>query len=295
MKRRVIGNLQTEIEVLERVFDEVVIVDPMDRAEYEICDTRMIKSGRCGHNNFCSAKVQGQCLCQQAMEANTSKSILSFKGNELFMVITEGFRYKNRQLVMVLSKRVDKQISFASSTDTEIVDKISEVASTIVKDKLTRVYNRQFLSDKKVLFECTCEKEGKTFNIACIDIDKFKNFNDTYGHEFGDRVLVSVADRMKEICSEMNECYIIRFGGDEFIIIQLGETPDKFAYNMGKLTELIKNTTVKMGTHQAGVAISVGTAEMIKDSADSYEELYEIADERLYKAKNAGRNRVISQ
>ena len=302
MKRRSSENLESNFEDKEssyiitkeilNMFDEAMIVDVNKKEIVENRNGRLNYIGKCDSN--CCIRCE-ECLCEALNDNNEKKTQVVFNNEKVFLAQAKKIKSRTRgkNLVLILISRVDKTLSFDSKNNTEVFKELKSFNRTLYRDKLTDVYNRNFLSDRvEKMFE-RCKRESKRFCIAAIDIDKFKNFNDTYGHDFGDEVLRYVAENMKNVASSIKECFVIRIGGDEFNIVASDIRRDKFKKKMEELRENVENTKVKFGGQEASVKISIGTAELIEESSESYTELYKKADERLYEAKNNGRNTVV--
>ena len=153
------------------------------------------------------------------------------------------------------------------------------------KDKLTRIFNRAKLEkDLKNIWES--EYEDITF--AFIDFDKFKNINDTYGHQSGDEVLKGVTDFIYKTIREF-DVEIYRYGGEEFCIIS---KEDRVLSReiFESLRKNIKNLNFVFNNTRVVVSISTGVAFREKD--ESSEMLIKRADEMVYKAKENGRDRI---
>ena len=122
------------------------------------------------------------------------------------------------------------------------------------------------------------------------DIDRFRRVNDTHGHAFGDAVLCEVVRRMHG-CVRSHDLFG-RYGGEEFLIV----CPECSPTNASKLAERIRfavaeRPIVHKGT-EIEVTVSIGLATTLQENDATCEELVELADRALYKAKNEGRNRV---
>jgi len=155
--------------------------------------------------------------------------------------------------------------------------------SRIVVIILTQLPNR-------LLFEKTLQEsmnayveEGKKFALFFIDLDGFKEINDIYGHETGDKVLIEVAQRI----SEMNS-FTARLGGDEFICI-VSYTNDEELQERAET--LLQNVTKKCKDKRLKVSASIGVARYPDDAKSSYE-IKKYSDTAMYKAKQEGKNKV---
>ena len=172
------------------------------------------------------------------------------------------------------------------------------------RDDLTGLLGRRALNERLA-------SRGRRYSIGMLDVDHFKKFNDNYGHDVGDQVLKLVASRIKQIAG--GTAY--RYGGEEFCIIfprksavdcvePLNELRESIAqYKMSlrdsklrpKKTEpgSRKRGASRVGSSQVSVTISIGVAERTEAAPEAMSVL-KTADDNLYRAKRAGRNKVIS-
>jgi diguanylate cyclase (GGDEF)-like protein/PAS domain S-box-containing protein len=170
--------------------------------------------------------------------------------------------------------------------------KLSEkLTSQSIRDPLTRLYNRRYM-DEIIQHEILRAARQQTgIGIVMVDIDHFKQINDTYGHETGDEYLMELADffRLKIRGSD----FIFRYGGEEFILI-LPESSVEDTYKYAEsLREEIKNMKVHFrGQRLPSITLSFGVAAYPDHGLDTIE-LIQTADKALYRAKEEGRDRVI--
>lgn len=173
-----------------------------------------------------------------------------------------------------------------------------EVYQSSITDGLTGIYNHRYFREELGTRLSEAEKLQKNLSLLMLDIDHFKNFNDTYGHQVGDFVLKGVARIIIETIDNEN-VLVARYGGEEFAVI-LENTNARAAIRIAELirTAVEKNKfSAKDSFDEYDVAISIGVASFpddIKNMARKVEELIDKADESLYDAKNSGRNRVSS-
>ncbi|CED70798.1 putative response regulator [Aliivibrio wodanis] len=148
------------------------------------------------------------------------------------------------------------------------------------QDALTNLWNRRYLMEK-------ANTGIKRRHIAMLDIDFFKKVNDTYGHDAGDITLVTVAHIMK-VC--FSDSLVARFGGEEFLIYS--ELPlSDFVIRLNKMRERLGNVSIPYHDQEITITISAGVSGI----EGTLEEQIKDADEKLYQAKNSGRNKVISE
>ncbi|MGN0695576.1 MAG: diguanylate cyclase [Oscillospiraceae bacterium] len=159
-------------------------------------------------------------------------------------------------------------------------------------DKLTELKNRMgFYSDYTKNYEKLLKDTSKMCNISLFicDIDHFKKVNDTYGHNAGDAVLRHVADNFRKNCRICDGVY--RWGGEEFIVILPDATMEMAAEAANRLRICIMDSVCHYEDLDIKVTMSFGVTNV--DPSRSIEENIKIADDKLYAAKEGGRNRVV--
>ena len=161
----------------------------------------------------------------------------------------------------------------------DLYDYLFEYKHLSIEDPLTGVYNRTYL-------EYNFEKIYNIFSlksIAMLDIDFFKKVNDTYGHQTGDEVLKYFANLIKNTLRK--DDIVIRYGGEEFLVFMPNTSKEEAMIILTKIKVLLKKANDKPidFTFSAGIA----------DEADTLADMIKQADERLYKAKESGRDRIV--
>ncbi len=157
-------------------------------------------------------------------------------------------------------------------------------------DGLTGLYNRKYLDD---LIDKNLEddvKNGVEYAIMLLDIDYFKMVNDTYGHDAGDSILKKLSSVMRECIGENDA--IIRFGGEEFLILMKNCTEDSSLELATKINKSFKAIFFKFDNETFSKTVSIGYAIFPKDT-DQIWKCIKFADLSLYKAKESGRDRVV--
>ncbi len=181
--------------------------------------------------------------------------------------------------VYILKLRRDKKILMDNINEEFI--RASKANNNSIIDPLTGIYNRRHFD--AVLDKIYSENNaGGAFSIMIIDIDHFKRFNDTYGHDVGDEVLKTVVNTVRKNIRHNLDMFF-RFGGEEFIIITSDDKDGSI-----KLAEKLNKLEYKAVER---VTISIGVA--VYQKGISKTELIKIADNNLYRAKENGRNQVI--
>ncbi|MEP2186411.1 diguanylate cyclase, partial [Roseibium sp.] len=160
-------------------------------------------------------------------------------------------------------------------------------------DSLTGLYNRRYLETYlKGLMDNAVERR-KPLALLMLDIDHFKAVNDTHGHLVGDKVLKSVAEAL--INSLRSVDMIARIGGEEFVVV-MPDTSEEFAEAVAeRLRHRVSETNVYCDGVEEPVTVNISIGLTMRTGDDkTVEDLMQRADKALYGAKNAGRNRVVS-
>jgi diguanylate cyclase (GGDEF)-like protein len=161
-----------------------------------------------------------------------------------------------------------------------------------VRDPLTRAHNRRYLVERLASEIAYARRHNSRLALILFDLDQFKRVNDTYGHLAGDDVLRDVSAMVSRLIR--TEDLFARFGGEEFIILVRGISH----VNVGRFAERVRAAVERLEIASAAtllrVTISIGFASLdeIVDKDRSPDALMRLADERLYRAKSEGRNRV---
>ena len=151
-------------------------------------------------------------------------------------------------------------------------------------DRLTGVANRR-LMEASINEELIRQRRYKVpFSVLFIDCNKFKQINDTYGHDCGDKVLTYVATQLQELIRENDKCF--RYAGDEFVITLASQNYQEALLACIRLTEFFQNNPMPYQNSMLPITISCGAAA--SDGTKSMEELLKQADEQLYMHKKTG-------
>jgi two-component system cell cycle response regulator len=162
-----------------------------------------------------------------------------------------------------------------------------------ITDQLTGLYNRRYMSRHLDTLVNSARKNGRPLAFVIMDIDFFKQVNDTYGHDIGDEVLKEFAIRISANVRGLD--LACRYGGEEFVVV-MPDTDMSFAYSISeRLRHSIETTPVKISSapHLLNITISIGIAAL-EDGDASAEALLRRADQALYRAKRSGRNKVVA-
>lgn len=173
-----------------------------------------------------------------------------------------------------------------------LFDEVTILRKQVVTDPLTGLFNvRHFRKSLEHELERT-RRTGMTTALIMVDLDHFKNINDTWGHESGNQVLQTVAQLLQDQTRKLDIC--CRYGGEEFAVI-LPSTELMLARQVAeRCLNSLRETVIPLDETDLQVAASIGVA-VADNSAQTAESLIENADECMYEAKRGGRNQVVSK
>ncbi len=166
-------------------------------------------------------------------------------------------------------------------------DQIQRLAAV---DPLTGVYNRRFGLTRLREEFIRSIKQNTTLGVLMIDVDFFKEVNDTYGHTVGDRVLQGIATSARSQLREGD--LLVRLGGDEFMVVLLGASGDDVLEVGEAIRRTVSERTTSWGEQKIQVTVSIGGSSLATLDVKDEQELIEAADKALYHVKESGRNRV---
>ncbi|MDD2700272.1 MAG: GGDEF domain-containing protein [Sideroxydans sp.] len=207
----------------------------------------------------------------------------------IVLMYTSALRY-HRSLTRALEVRFDNERLAEELSSSNL--RLSSLADT---DELTGLYNRRSMFNRLRSEWNRHYRSQSLLSLLYIDLDCFKQYNDTYGHEAGDQCLTRIAKLLHNHALRSSDM-AARFGGEEFALI----LPDTSRHDAEKIAASIINDLALLHLPHTGstvtdyVTVSIGIASMIPNEPDNDAILREAADQMLYQAKHEGRNRLVS-
>lgn len=165
----------------------------------------------------------------------------------------------------------------------------SELQLQAITDPLTRLANRRYVLEQSQLEIKKAQRANSPLSMIMLDLDHFKQVNDNYGHQDGDKVLETVAGLLKQTCRETD--IVSRFGGEEFLLILPGTDLEGAINNANKIREALEKYAYQSQQGEYHVTASLGVTQWGEDETKTSGALRR-ADSALYEAKKAGRNTV---
>ncbi|WP_294960854.1 transporter substrate-binding domain-containing protein [Sulfurimonas sp.] len=192
--------------------------------------------------------------------------------------------------ILLIILRANRKLNDEINNRKETEKKLQKLSIT---DELTSLYNRRYFNEIFPKLINSAKREKYNICFALLDIDFFKQYNDTYGHISGDQALQSLSACIKASMTRADD-YCFRLGGEEFALIFKGHSPKEAIKFIEKVKQNIEDLKIEHKKNSASKYLTVSFGLAIKDatSIDDENELYREADILLYEAKNSGRNKI---
>ena len=212
------------------------------------------------------------CISLKTFIDKKPRTKLEFMGTDIYQVFSKYVQVDGEPYVMELIKKLDEDSLLGVQDREKIMNKLSKYHKAMYTDALTGASNRRYFEDK-------LKKSHVPAGVAMIDLDDFKVYNDTCGHDAGDMVLVTVVDVIRR-CIRKSDV-LVRYGGDEFLLVMPDIQEDDFAHKLRKIKRNIHAATVP-GYSNIRLSASVGG---VFSDGDSLDEAVSKADKLMYQAK----------
>ena len=196
--------------------------------------------------------------------------------------------FKQSKRLIRMSDKMEAELAITKAELEKYSKKLKMQATT---DTLTGLANRRKITELlKEEIKKLEEDNNNNFNIIMLDIDFFKKVNDNYGHPMGDEVIKKVSNHMQDKVG--SDGVVGRFGGEEFLTILYNNNIQEAALLANQIRSDIESKKIEFEGKQISVTVSMGIASSSETVV--YQDLLNKADERLYKAKENGRNQVVT-
>lgn len=286
--------LKPQMKLYEKIFDIVRVVDPIKmRVIGDVRNGAIINSFPC-YSIWKNDKEFSYFISVEVL--NEQKTFVKVQHNfgKVFLVIAAPLKLYEKKLVLELIKDITNDFLFETvyqDQGYQLQNIVQDLNMLIIKDALTNLFNRQYI-DKKLPEEIARCESQRPLSIAVADIDNFNNINDFYGYSTGDLVLKKISDNLSELIKS-DEDWAARYGGDEFLLC-LPDTDDKKAFKViERIRKAIEKMSIRIGEEEIQITCSFGLCTL-KGNYSTAADLMKYADDKLYRAKEQGRNRVVT-
>ena len=272
-KQMTMQEAENKMEVLREIFDVVRLLKGSD------LQTAGMESKLAGRENLCQCyafwnkdKRCENCISLKALEEKKQTSKIEFLDSDMYQVFARYLEIDSEPYVMEMLKKLDENTLTDEEGYEKLTEKLTVYSEKLYKDVLTGAYNRRYFEEK-------VKNMSLNAGVAVIDLDDFKLFNDTYGHDGGDLVLTTVVNVIRHYIRRTD--ILVRYGGDEFLLILPGIEKEIFSQKLRMIQKKIHATHIP-GFNRLKLSVSIGGAMF---THGRLEEAITKADRLMYMAK----------
>ena len=274
------GQLEEEIQYFRKIFQEIRLF-PIGNISDIDEEWRKINEGQSCYHYWKRETPCDNCVVMHAATTKEEKGKLEIVNGRIYQVIARYIEVDEKPYVLELIRCLDGDWSIGEINHERLIDIFVHYNDRLYRDAVTDAYNRRYYEDEM-------KNKKKNAGVALIDLDDFKLHNDIYGHQAGDMALYTVVDIIRKNIRKTDK--LIRFGGDEFLLVMPEVTEEVFSQKLQLIQESIYNTNVP-GYPNLRLSISAGG---VLTEGGSIEEAVNRADKLMYQAK-AMKNKVVTQ
>ena len=272
-KQMTMQEAENKMEVLREIFDVVRLLKGSD------LQTSGMENKLEGEKNLCQCyafwnkdKRCENCISVKALNEKKQTSKIEFLDSDMYQVFARYLEIDSEPYVMEMLKKLDENTLTDEEGYEKLTEKLTVYSEKLYKDVLTGAYNRRYFEEK-------VKNMSLNAGVAVIDLDDFKLFNDTYGHDGGDLVLTTVVNVIRHYIRRTD--ILVRYGGDEFLLILPGIEKEIFSQKLRMIQEKIHATHIP-GFNRLKLSVSIGGAMF---THGRLEEAITKADRFMYMAK----------
>ena len=272
-KQMTMQEAENKMEVLREIFDVVRLLKGSD------LQAAGMESKLAGRENPCQCyafwnkdKRCENCISLKALEEKKQTSKIEFLDSDMYQVFARYLEIDSEPYVMEMLKKLDENTLTDEEGYEKLTEKLTVYSEKLYRDVLTGAYNRRYFEEK-------VKNMSLNAGIAVIDLDDFKLFNDTYGHDGGDLVLTTVVNVIRHYIRRTD--ILVRYGGDEFLLILPGIEKEVFSQKLRMIQEKIHATHIP-GFNRRKLSVSIGG---VMFTHGRLEEAITKADRLMYMAK----------
>ena len=272
---------QMEMELYKKVFTVVRLLDKREfRLEENDNPGGDMELCHC-YDFWKKEKPCTNCIAARAFEEKSVRTKLEYLDSDIYQVTARYVEIDGQPYVMELLRKMDEEFLVDLENRDRLMEKLSGYNEKLYQDALTGVYNRRYYEDR-------IKKMTASVGVAMIDMDDFKIYNDTYGHNAGDLALITTVEAIRR-CIRKNDT-LIRYGGDEFLLVLQGISETMFREKLKQIRTEIYNANVPTYS-RLQLSASIGG---VMSAGRTVEETVMEADKFMYLAKNR-KNTVVTE
>ena len=272
---------QMEMELYKKVFTVVRLLDKREfRLEENDNPGGDMELCHC-YDFWKKEKPCKNCIAARAFEEKSVRTKLEYLDSDIYQVTARYVEIDGQPYVMELLRKMDEEFLVDLENRDRLMEKLSGYNEKLYQDALTGVYNRRYYEDR-------IKQMTASVGVAMIDMDDFKIYNDTYGHNAGNLALITTVEAIRR-CIRKNDT-LIRYGGDEFLLVLQGISETMFREKLKQIRTEIYNANVPTYS-RLQLSASIGG---VMSAGRTVEETVMEADKFMYLAKNR-KNTVVTE
>ena len=272
---------QMEMELYKKVFTVVRLLDKREfRLEENDNPGGDMELCHC-YDFWKKEKPCKNCIAARAFEEKSVRTKLEYLDSDIYQVTARYVEIDGQPYVMELLRKMDEEFLVDLENRDRLMEKLSGYNEKLYQDALTGVYNPRYYEDR-------IKQMTASVGVAMIDMDDFKIYNDTYGHNAGDLALITTVEAIRR-CIRKNDT-LIRYGGDEFLLVLQGISETMFREKLKQIRTEIYNANVPTYS-RLQLSASIGG---VMSAGRTVEETVMEADKFMYLAKNR-KNTVVTE
>ena len=271
-KQMTMQEAENKMEVLREIFDVVRLLKGSD-LQTDGMENKLEGKHLCQCYAFWNKDKRCEnCISIKALNEKKQTSKIEFLDSDMYQVFARYLEIDSEPYVMEMLKKLDENTLTDEEGYEKLTEKLTVYSEKLYKDVLTGAYNRRYFEEK-------VKNMSLNAGVAVIDLDDFKLFNDTYGHDGGDLVLTTVVNVIRHYIRRTD--ILVRYGGDEFLLILPGIEKEVFSQKLRMIQEKIHATHIP-GFNRLKLSVSIGGAMF---THGRLEEAITKADRLMYMAK----------
>lgn len=272
---------EAELACLREIFSEVRLLDKqyMEQLQRQQVERQKLP---CQWHDFLQKEHQcDRCSSLEAFLSKKQNTKLEILETDVYFVISRYVEIDGEPYVIEMFKRLHDNSVMDTLERERLVNKLIGYKEKVYRDVLTEAYNRRY-------YEEELKQKNFAAGVAMLDLDDFKLYNDTYGHEVGDLVLKTTADVIRKNIRRSD--MLIRYGGDEFLLILPDMKETEFLKKLKKIKTDLVQTSIP-GYSRIQQSVSIGG---VLTGEESIESAVKRADQLMYQAKNQ-KNMIVTE
>ena len=271
------------IKELSKVFDVVRLLDEETLETGNITDVTDAEGFPCKCYSFWKKGNNCKnCTSREAFRKKNEQLKLEYLDANIYQVISKYVEIDGKPYVMELINQMNADAVMDEDGRNELIKQLSGYNRELYTDALTGIYNRRYYEER-------IRNSNMSAGVAMIDLDDFKIYNDTFGHDAGDLVLTTVVGIIKDNIRRTD--MLIRMGGDEFLLVMPDIGEQAFADKLNQIQEKVHSSKVP-GYSQLRISVSIGG--VLSGLGNTVEQAIRKADQFMYQAKTC-KNMVVTE